>query len=301
MDELGVPQVSGKVVLVTGATAGIGKEVARGLAQLGATVVGVGRNAAKCASCEKELRAATGNPAIEYLVADLSLLSQVRTLAENFRSRHRRLDVLVNNAGAFYYTRRVTPEGFEQMFALNHLNYFLLTNLLLDMLRQSAPSRIVNVSSGAHNGNALNWNDLQSGKGFLPFRVYGRTKLANLLFTCELARRLEGTGVTANALHPGFVATDFGHAGNPALTLGMRMIQRVFGISPEEGARTAIHLAASPQVDGVSGRYFIKNQAVDPSSEARNAESARRLWEMSEQMVGMAAAHAEPPHPLPLP
>ena len=287
MQVQGRPAMAGKVVLVTGATAGIGKETVRQLAEMGATVVGVGRNAAKCAATQSELRSATGNPAIEYLVADLAVQAQMHALAVGFRSRHRRLDVLVNNAGGMFYTRKVTADGFEHTFALNHLSYFLLTHLLLDMLKLSAPSRIVNVSSSAHLGNSLDWDDLQSSKRYRPFQVYGRTKLANILFTAELARRLEGTGVTANVLHPGLVATSFGHEGNPVLTFGMGLIQRAFAISPEEGARTGVHLASSPAVQGTTGRYFVRSRAVDPSPQAQDADAARRLWRLSEEFVGL--------------
>lgn len=282
--------MEGKVCLVTGATSGIGLETAKGLAARGATVAIVGRDPEKTARIAVQIREATGNPAVETFLADLSAQAEVRRLAADVRSRHDRLHVLVNNAGAAFTTRGETVDGIEQTLALNHLSYFLLTNLLLDPLRAGAPSRIVNVASGAHTiVKGFDFDDIQSSrKTYGSFRVYGMSKLANILFTRELARRLEGSGVTANAMHPGLVATNFG-AKMPAPA---RIFFRLFGLPPEKGARTAVFLATSPEVEGVSGRYFYKEREQAPSPGARDDEAARRLWQVSATMTGLAPAAA---------
>ncbi|HWE35817.1 MAG TPA: SDR family oxidoreductase [Isosphaeraceae bacterium] len=282
--------MKGKVCLVTGATSGIGCATAEALAARGATVVLVGRDAEKTARTAARIRETTGNSAVEYLLADLSSQAEVRRLARDFQGRHDRLHVLINNAGAAFTTRTESVDGIELTLALNHLAYFLLTNLLLDTIKASAPARIVNVASGAHTiVKALDFDDLQaSRKKYGSFRVYGHSKLANILFTRELARRLEGTGVTANALHPGLVATNFG-AKMPAVA---RFFFRLFGLPPEKGARTVIYLATSPGVEGVSGRYFYKEKEAKPSAGALDAEAARRLWQISETMTGLAPAAA---------
>jgi retinol dehydrogenase-12 len=273
-----------KVVLVTGATAGIGQATALELARLGAMVVLVGRDPQRCLAAQEAIRQATGDAVVDYLVADLSVMSQVRQLAEEFKRRYARLDVLVNNAGAIFFNRLITPEGLEMTFALNHLNYFLLTDLLLDMLKASAPARIVNVASDAHRGARLDFSDLQSEHGYQGFPVYGRSKLMNVLFTYALARRLQGVPVTANALHPGFVATRFGMNNGGIVRLGMR-VAYLGALSPEEGARTSVYLASSPEVEGVSGKYFTKCRAVQSDPVSYNEADAERLWELSEGLV----------------
>ncbi|MGQ0601958.1 MAG: SDR family oxidoreductase [Anaerolineales bacterium] len=278
----------GKVVLVTGATAGIGEVTARTLARLGATVVGVGRNAEKSARVAEAIRAATGNDAGEYLVADLSSQAAVRTLAEAFKRKYTRLDVLVNNAGAYFMRRAVSVDGIEMTWALNHLNYFLLTDLLLDRLKASAPARIVNVSSEAHRGSQLNFDDLEGRRNYNGFPVYGQSKLANVLFTYELARRLAGTNITANALHPGFVATNFGHNNGAMVRVLMRFIQLLGGLTPEQGAATSVYLAASPEVEGVTGKYFDTQRAVASSRASYDVAAAKRLWEVSEAQMAHA-------------
>ena len=207
-DKLKEP-MNGKICLVTGATNGIGKATAQALAQMGATVVIVGRNPAKCAAVVSEIKHSSGNDAVEALIADLSIMAEVRQVADQFKAKYQQLHVLVNNAGAAYGKRQVTAEGFEKTFALNHLSSFLLTSLLLDTLKASAPARIVNVSSDAHKGAHLDFDDLQSAQGNFVFNAYGRSKLANVVFSYELARRLSGTGVTVNVLHPGLVRTGF--------------------------------------------------------------------------------------------
>ena len=282
------PIMAGKRCLVTGATAGIGEVTARDLAGLGASVVLVGRDPGKCEATADRIRDRTGNTAVETLVADLSSMAEVRRLADEFRGRHDRLDVLVANAGALFLERSETVDGFERTFALNHLSPFLLTNLLLEPLRAASPSRVVVVASDAHRGMALDFDDLQARRGrYRGMFAYGRSKLANILFARELARRLAGAGVTANALHPGFVASSFFSGTGPA-RWAMRRLADLFAIAPEEGARTSVHLASSPEVSGVSGRYFAKCREATPSAAARDVEAARRLWRASEDLVGLA-------------
>ena len=298
-----------KTCLVTGATAGIGAVTARELARRGARVVIVGRNRERYAATTEAIRRDTGNSSVEFLVADLSSQAEIRRLAGEFQGRHQRLDVLVNNAGALFAQRRESVDGNEMTLALNHLAYFLLTNLLLDTLKASAPARVVNVSSRAHmDVPALDFKDLQARAGartfwgygesriagllyslFLParhpaFLQYARSKLANLLFTYELARRLAGTGVTANALHPGFVASQF-MAGNGALGWFMRRWAGLFGISAEKGAQTSVYLATSPEMEGVTGKYFTRRKEAVSSPASLDEAAARRLWQISEELT----------------
>jgi retinol dehydrogenase-12 len=281
--------LSGKVCLVTGATSGIGAVTARELARRGATVVVVGRSPQKCEATVRGIRDQTGNPAVESLVADLSVQAEIRRLAREFRQGHPRLDVLINNAGAIFMQRRESGDGIEMTFALNHLASFLLTHLLLDVLTACTPARVVNVASSAHAGVTLDFDDLQGRRGYRGFRAYRRSKLANLLFTFELARRLEGTGVTVNALHPGFVATNIFAGNGPAGWL-MRQSAGLVAIGPEKGARTTILLATAPEVEGLTGRYFVKGRPVSPSPASRDQDAAGRLWQMSEALTGLAAS-----------
>jgi NAD(P)-dependent dehydrogenase (short-subunit alcohol dehydrogenase family) len=272
--------MAGKTCLVTGATSGIGRVTALELARLGAAVVVVGRADAKSAAVVREIKQETGNPEVRYVLADLSSQQEIRQLADRVTELYPRLDVLVNNAGAINLFRQLSLDGIELTLALNHLNYFLLTNLLLDMLKANTPSRIVNVSSSAHRGASIDFDDLQSQAGYRGFHVYARSKLANLLFTYELARRLEGTGVTSNALHPGLVATNllsnngfFGKLCNFGL--------RVKGISKEKGADTAIYLATSPEVEGITGQYFEQRRPIRSSGPSYDVDAAARLWRVS--------------------
>ncbi|MEW5869321.1 MAG: SDR family oxidoreductase [Chloroflexota bacterium] len=261
-----------KTILITGATSGIGRASAEELARMGATVVVVGRSEARCQQVVAGIQA-VGNPDCAYLLANLSDMGQVRRLAQQFRERYDRLDVLLNNAGGYFAARQLSPDGFELTFALNHLSYFLLTSLLRDLLESTAAqhgeARIVNVASGAHAGARLDFDDLQSEHSYdrMGFGVYGRSKLANLLFTFELARRLEGSAVTANALHPGFVGSNFAINNGWLYRVGMR-IAGLFAKSPQEGAQTSVYLATSPQVSGVSGQYFADYQPVHAASQA---------------------------------
>jgi NAD(P)-dependent dehydrogenase (short-subunit alcohol dehydrogenase family) len=261
-------------------------ETARALAKMGAKVVIVGRSQSKTESVVAELKQSTDAEHIDYILADLSLMAQVRKVAETFKSRYDRLDVLVNNAGAVFFKKEITSEGIEMTFALNHLNYFLLTNLLLDVLIDSAPARVVNVSSEAHRVG-INFDNLQGEKRFQGFQIYGQSKFMNILFTKELARRLEGKGVTANALHPGFVGSGFAHNNRGVVSMALRLV-RPFILTPEKGAKSSIYLASSPEVANVTGKYFNeKAQMVNPIPAAENREYQRRLWEISEQITGI--------------
>jgi NAD(P)-dependent dehydrogenase (short-subunit alcohol dehydrogenase family) len=276
--------MQGKVCLVTGATSGIGLVTARELARKGARVVLAGRSPTRCADAVRHVQQQTGSRAVESLVADLASRQQVRDLARQFRERHSRLDVLVNNAGGIWFTRQETVDGLEMTFAVNHLAYFILTLSLLDLLRASAPARIVNVSSAAHRRGALDFDDLMGKRHYGGWRAYCRSKMANLLFTSELARRLAGTGVTANALHPGWVATNFGGAGGwPGWLL--RTAAGCFALSSEEGARTVVYLAAAPEVAGVTGEYFVRERPRPPVPAARDEAAARRLWQVSLELA----------------
>ncbi len=278
--------MDGKIVMVTGGTSGIGFVTARELAAKGATVVIVGRDDARGARAVAAIRRHTGNDWVSFQRADLSRQAEIRRLARNFVEEHPRLDVLVNNAGAIFTERQLSADGLEMTFALNHLAYFLLTNLLLDRLRAAGAARVVNVASRAHEGASIDFADLQSERSYSGWRAYQRSKLANILFTYELARRLEGTGVTANALHPGFVASNFGMNNKLLFRLGLRLAFLVSAIDVEEGAQTPIHLASAPELEGVSGRYFVRKQPAESSPRSRDPETARRLWEVSEQLTG---------------
>ncbi len=278
------PNMAGKICLVTGATGGIGLITARALAAQGGSVVLVSRSAEKCADQVAQIKAETGNANIDYIAGDLSLLSQVRQVAEQFLAKYERLDVMVNNAGAVFSSRELTAEGYEMTMALNHLNYFYLTQLLLDQLLASAPARIVSVSSDAHRMGSIKFDDLMSEKKYSSFGVYSMSKLANVMFTYELARRLEGSGVTANTLHPGFIASNFGRSNGGLWEPVMRVVQ-LFAISPEKGAETSIYLASSPEVEDATGQYFVKKKPVKSSSASYDVAAQRRLWDVSEQLV----------------
>jgi NAD(P)-dependent dehydrogenase (short-subunit alcohol dehydrogenase family) len=278
-----------KVCMVTGATSGIGKVSAREIARHGMTLVLVGRNPEKCEAVANEIKQQTGNQSVEWLQADLSSQQEIRHLAEAFQQRFSRLDVLLNNAGSIFFQREESADGIEMTIALNHLNYFLLTNLLLDTIKASAPARIINVSSDAHKTGHIDFADIEGAQSATGWKAYNQSKLANLLFTYELARRLEGTGVTVNALHPGFVASNFG-MNNGWMAHLFRPIVKVFGITPEEGAQTSIYLATSPEVEGVSGRYFVRQQPTRSSDASYDEDTARRLWEVSEKMTALQPA-----------
>jgi NAD(P)-dependent dehydrogenase (short-subunit alcohol dehydrogenase family) len=278
--------MDGKICMITGATSGIGYVTAREIARQGATLVIVGRSEEKCVDAVNTIKQQTGNNAVEWMLADLSVQQDIRRLADLFTTRYQRLDVLVNNAGAIFMQRQESADGIEMTFALNHLNYMLLTNLLLDTLKDSAPARIVNVSSDAHRAATMNFDDPQLKQGYSGWKAYNQSKLANLLFTYELARRLEGTGITVNALHPGFVASGFG-MNNGWMAQLFRPLVKLMGKSPEQGARTSIYLATSPEVAGISGKYFSEQQEVESSQASYDTEAQQRLWELSEEMAGL--------------
>jgi NAD(P)-dependent dehydrogenase (short-subunit alcohol dehydrogenase family) len=276
--------------MVTGANTGIGKETALALARYGATVVMVVRNQDRGAAAREEIVAATGNERVELLLADLSSQASIRELAGEFRTRYERLNVLVNNAGVFLTQRLESIDGLEMTFATNHLGYFMLTLLLWDPLIAAAPSRVVNVSSDAHRNAKLDFNDLQNRKNYQGFRAYSQSKLANVLFTYELDRRRQGADVTVNALHPGFVASNFGR-NNPGLVgWAMRRIVPFFARSVSAGAATSIYLAYSPEVVGASGKYFVDSAVTQSSPLSYNRETAARLWEASEELTGVQAS-----------
>lgn len=279
--------MDGKVCLVTGATRGIGRVAARELARMGATVLVTARDPGRGRDTAEEIRRDTGRE-VAVLPADLASQASVRELAAEVRRRTDRLQVLLNNAGAIYTTRQLSPDGHELTLALNHLGYFLLTNLLLDLLRSGAPSRVVNVASAAHRRGRIDWDDLQGERRYGGgWKAYSQSKLANILFTRELARRLQGSGVTANCLHPGVVATGFGH-NNPTLFGTLVKLAAPLFISPARGADTAVWLATAPEVAGVSGEYFARRRPIPSTRAGQDPEAARRLWEVSERLTGLA-------------
>jgi NAD(P)-dependent dehydrogenase (short-subunit alcohol dehydrogenase family) len=281
-------ELVGKTILITGGTNGIGKAASMELAKRGGEVVIVGRNPEKTQQVVGQIKQNSGNQAISGLVADLSSKAQVRQLAQEFRQKYPKLHVLINNAGGIFATRELSADGYEYTFALNHLAYFLLTNLLLDRLEESAPARIINVSSHAHEGAVMNFDDLHNEQhyGYGGYRAYGQSKLANLLFTYELARRLDGTGVTVNAVHPGTVASGFGVNNTGAMGVGMRIFHQ-FALTPEQGADTVAFLAYSPDVEQVTGKYWTNRIIVRSSEESYDEEAQKCLWAVSAELAGI--------------
>ncbi len=283
--------MTGRVCVVTGANRGIGRATADGLAELGATLVLVCRRLEDGEAASREIAAGHAVPPPLVVATDLSSQRSIRDAAEAIRAAHPRIHVLLNNAGVIPKQREATDDGLERQFAVNHLAYFLLTSLLLDRLVDSAPARVVNVSSGAHQGGRLDFTDLQSERRYDPVRVYGRTKLANILFTYELARRLLGTGVTANCLHPGVVATKL-LADYMNVPLVGGAIARTFGGSTEKGSETSLFLAASPEVEGVTGRYFVGQRETRSSPASYDEALQRQLWEESARLTALTGAPA---------
>ena len=278
--------MQGQVCVVTGATSGIGKAAAAALARQGAEVIVVGRDPGRAEASAAAIQA-DGAPPPKVEIADLARLDQVRALAGRLNQALDRIDVLINNAGLVLNERQVTPDGYEHVFAVNHLAPFLLTNLLRPKLTASAPARVITVSSDAHTAARLDLDDPNLEHGWSSWRSYSNSKLANILFTRELAGRLEGTGVTANCLHPGVVRTGFGRDARPLMRIGIT-IAKPFMLSPERGADTIVYLASSPDVAAKTGGYYVKRQLREPSAAARDDGLARRLWEISERLTGLA-------------
>jgi NAD(P)-dependent dehydrogenase (short-subunit alcohol dehydrogenase family) len=277
--------LKGKISIVTGANSGIGKQTAGALALAGARVVMVCRDRARGEAARSEIKSKTGSDSVELMLCDLSSQKSIREFADEFKRTHDRLDALVNNAGVYIRKREVTTDGIETTFAVNHLAYFLLTNSLLDLLKRSAPARIINVASAAHTSAKLDFDNLQGEKGYSGVRAYANSKLANILFTYELARQLAGTSVTANCLHPGVVATGIFRA----LPTPVEALIKLFMMTPEKGAETSIYLASSPEVEGVTGKYFVKKVETKTSPESYNVDAGKRLWDESARLTNAAS------------
>lgn len=273
-----------KICLITGGNSGIGKATALGLAKLDATVVIVSRDKDKGEAALLEIRTRSGNKNIDAMVADLSSQDSVRELAHDFKARYKKLHVLINNAGIFLPKRVPTVDGLETTFATNHLGHFLLTNLLLDLLKASAPSRIINLTSAAHFGQEMTFEDLQGEKKYSGYHAYGQSKLANVLFTYQLAKQLEGTGVTVNCLHPGVVRTGFGKDQGGLMSILVK-VGGPFMASPDRAAKAAIYLAISPDLEGVTGKFFSKGKEARSSTQSYDAGLAERLWRVSADLT----------------
>src|SRR5881296_1882761 len=277
--------IEDRVFLVTGPNSGIGRATAMGLARLGGTVVMACRTASRGEAARLDIIRDSGNCRVSLEVVDLASEASIRSFAEAFKRTHPRLDVLINNAGVYTSHRDITTDGLERQFEVNYLSGFLLAHLLLGLLKKSAPSRIVNVSSSAHEGSAIHFDDLQGERRYRGYRAYGQSKLAQVLFTRELGRRLEGTGVTVNACHPGVIRTNLGMGGSSVVVRFVRM----FFKDPERGAETPIYLAVSPDVEGVTGKYFANRRIREPSRAARDPDVARRLFDVSVNLAHLAA------------
>lgn len=278
--------MNGKLCVVTGANSGIGKETTLGLAQAGAHVVMMCRSVERGAAAQQEIKQKSGNEQVDLLLVDFASQASIREVAAEFKQRYDRLDVLVNNAGALFFNYQESAEGIEKTFAVNHLGYFLLTNLLLDVIKASAPARIVNVASTMHYNGSLDFDNMQFTNNYSATKAYARSKLANVHFTYELARRLKGTGVTVNCLHPGFVASNFGK-NNGILAKMMMFLSRPFAISAKRGAETPLYLAMSPEVEGVTGKYFDNKKAIDSAASTYDEGVSKKLWDLSAELVGL--------------
>jgi retinol dehydrogenase-14 len=279
--------MAGKVALITGATGGIGKATAIGLAALGARVGITGRDLARAEQAAVDIRADSGNPAVDVFAADMSSQAEVRRLVGGVLDAYPRLDVLVNNVGGFWAHRHTTADGLERTFALNHLASFLLTNLLLDRLKASAPARVVTVSSGAQAAGRIDFDDLQGARHYSGQRAYSQSKLANIMFTNELARRLRGTGVTATSVHPGVVRTNFGSEDQAWFFQIISRVVRPFLKTPAQGAQTPIYLASSPDVEAITGQFFANRKPKASNKAAGDAEASASLWRVSAELVGL--------------
>jgi NAD(P)-dependent dehydrogenase (short-subunit alcohol dehydrogenase family) len=279
--------MEGKVVVITGGTSGIGQVAAEELAGMGARIVLVARDKVRAQATLSRLRQqAPGlNHSVHY--ADLSRIAEMKRVAAEIAATESRIDVLINNAGALFGSRRVTEDGLENTFALNHMSYLVVTYGLRERLAASAPARVVNTSSDAHRRKNIEFDDLQSARDYRGFKAYGRAKLCNILFTRELARRLNGTQVTANSLHPGFVDTRFGDESGGFFSYLIRIGKKIVALSPQKGARTIVYLASSPEVAGISGKYFYKCRVTTPTAQAQDDAAARRLWQETERLSGI--------------
>jgi len=280
--------MAAKTIVVTGGTSGIGEVAATELARQGARIVLIARDVKRSDATLAALRNANASADHKVHIAELSRLSEMKRVAGEIAASEPQIDVLVNNAGALFNTRQVTEDGLEMTFATNHMAYFVVTNLLLPHLKSGA--RIVSTASDAHKGNRLDFDDVQSEKRYSGFSVYGKSKLCNILFNRELAKRLDGTGITANCLHPGFVATRFGDNSGGLFQTVLKVAKPVGAISPEEGARTIIYLASSPEVERKSGGYYYKNKLATPTREAQSDADAKRLWDVSARLSGVGTA-----------
>ncbi len=280
--------IRGKTCMITGATSGIGRVTAIELSAGGARTVLICRNRERAEELVREIRAKTPGAEVTVMIADLASQAEIRRVAAEFLATNSPLHVLINNAGVFNLGRRETVDGIEETFAVNHLAYFLLTMLLLERIKQSAPARIINISSTLHQRTSMNFDDLGGKRSYGGMRAYGQSKLGNILFTNELARRLAGTGVIVNSVHPGGVATNLGR-NNGVLARGFIAMAGLFSHTPEKGAETQVYLASAPEVEGVTGEYFVDCKPARSSAESRDQRIAHRLWEVSAQMTGIAA------------
>jgi NAD(P)-dependent dehydrogenase (short-subunit alcohol dehydrogenase family) len=279
--------MSGKTCLITGANSGVGKMTALGLAKMGAHVIMACRNKEKGEIARLDIINNSGNKAVDLLIVDLSSHQSIHNLAKEFTQKYDQLHVLINNAGSIYFKRYESEDGLELTFAINHMGYFLLTYLLLDIIKSSAPARVINVSSTAHKRAKLDFDDLQNKKNFRGRKVYGQSKLANILFTYELADKLKDTEIAVNCLHPGFVATNLAKNNGILFKIGMKFL-RPIQISPKKGAETSIYLASSPDVNGITGKYFIEKKEISSSKESYNAEARKKLWEISLNLLNLS-------------
>lgn len=286
--------MTGKTVLITGGTGGIGKAAAAGLASMGAQVGISGRDRVRAERAAREIEAESGTPEVNVFVADLSSQAEVRRLANEVLSAYPRLDVLLNNVGGFWAHRHLTADGLEHTFALNHLAPFLLTNLLLERLMASAPARVVTVSSGAQSMGKIDFDDVMGERDYSGQRAYNQSKLANVMFTYELARRLEGTGVTATVLHPGMTNTSFSSEDPSRKVAPIVFVVRPFMKSPKRGADTAVYLASSPEVEGVTGQYFVNHKSKESDESSYDTATTTRLWRVSADLVGIPTDPALP-------
>lgn len=275
------------VAIVTGANSGMGKAASTELAKTGAAVVMLCRNEVRGEEAVKEVQAASGNHSVKLMLCDLGSRKSIEDFCREFKKKYRRLDVLVNNAGVMPAKWQQTVDGYELQFGVNYLGHFYLTNLLLDILIGSAPSRIVNVSSGAHRGGRIHFEDINLRKKYSSFKAYSQSKLANILFTYELAEKLRGTGVTVNCLHPGVVATGIGINRETSLGAFIYSLSKWFLLTPEKGAETAVYLAASPEAEGVTGKYFSRKRPASSSKRSHNKADAEKLWNLSKEMTGL--------------